>query len=343
MVSRQSAFHGIEDIHGELFSRDKIDAAGITFTAEKHQLEFQGDPIDAYGVFRVMPEGNLQFIAGCGENYEIHPASTIFDTMDEVLGEANGRYETAGILGNGNKVWGLADIGATLRVGNDEQKGYLAGATSFDGSMSSHFWLTLIRIVCQNTLNESLRAAKDKLSYRHTSKSYRKLLNAAEALAAVNTDLKSIEERLNFLASKSAGGIESAKTLLEAILEKPVAKSDTLKAVMENRRRENILSEILAIYDDNDGNAFPEQRGTVYNLLNAVTNYTDHQRSTRAKDEAERDQSRQTSAIFGSGDKLKAKAVMVLTQYAQSANSKPISQIVAGYTGGSVLDSIINQ
>ena len=50
---------------------------------------------------------------------------------------------------------------------------------------------------------------------------------------------------------------------------------------VDTTRRTNILRDILTLYDDNDGNAFPEQRGTAYNLLNSITNYVDHERSSK--------------------------------------------------------------
>jgi hypothetical protein len=67
----------------------------------------------------------------------------------------------------------------------------------------------------------------------------------------------------------------------------------------------------LAAYEKNDGNAFPEQRGTAYNLLNAVTEYTDHTRSTRGNGNG-----RSESAMFGSGERLKAQAVDVIVEAA---------------------------
>lgn len=60
----------------------------------------------------------------------------------------------------------------------------------------------------------------------------------------------------------------------------------------DSTRRNNILSDVLRCYESNDRNAFPEQPGTAYNLLNAVTEYTDHMRSARNGERAE-------SVMFG--------------------------------------------
>ena len=76
-------------------------------------------------------------------------------------------------------------------------------------------------------------------------------------------------------------------------------------------RRDNILASILAQYEYNDGDVFPEQRGTAYNLFNAVTNWTDHERSTKADGRAE-------AAVFGSGAALKSNALDLIIAEAEN-------------------------
>lgn len=65
---------------------------------------------------------------------------------------------------------------------------------------------------------------------------------------------------------------------------------------------------MLELYEQNDGNRFKEQRGTAYNLLNAVTQFVDHERSTRGNGVAV-DVKRSESALFGSGEDLKTDAL----------------------------------
>jgi len=332
-IGRQSAWHGLGTVTGDYINKQTLVEQGIIYTPTKEQLEYKGAPIDAYGIFH--PNGT--FIACCGENYEICPGSVLTDTMEDVLGD-DVKYETAGILGTYQKVWVLVDVKATMRVGDDILEPYLAGATSFDGSMATKFWQTVVRIICQNTMNMSLNSAAKIFSIRHTAKSHAKIRDASAALAAIYRDFKQTEEQLNFLAGRMTGSVDATLSLLDAVLDMPVEPSKPSK------KRDNILADILELYERNDDNAFPEQRGTCYNLLNAITEYTDHYRTTRTRDEDERDNMRFTASLFGSGDKLKSRAMEVITEYAGGAVVKPVNRIITGFTpeSTSILDEIVN-
>ena len=92
----------------------------------------------------------------------------------------------------------------------------------------------------------------------------------------------------------------------------------------------------------------PEIRGTAYNLLNAVTEYTDHHRTSRISDEKKElgytdDQARYESAIFNGGEALKNKAMEVIME--DTAGNPVITRQVFAVTssqstGSSLLDSI---
>ena len=87
--------------------------------------------------------------------------------------------------------------------------------------------------------------------------------------------------------------------------------------IEESKVQQNKAITIVENFENNDGDVFKEQRGTAYNLLNAVTNYVDHSATVRVQDNGElviereqlREQKRAESALFGQGDQLKAKTL----------------------------------
>ena len=82
--------------------------------------------------------------------------------IDSILADQNGaHYETAGCLGKGETVWGLANLNTTINVGTsgDTTEMYLLFATAHNGTFSHLYKLTGTRVVCQNTINIALRSA----------------------------------------------------------------------------------------------------------------------------------------------------------------------------------------
>jgi hypothetical protein len=116
---------------------------------------------------------------------------------------------------------------------------------------------------------------RSKLTIRHTKGAQGKLDGVHEALSGIRADMLTVEEKLNFLAGRRVTR-ESMTAVLDRLFPKPKAEDGAEKD--SSARRNNVLGDILALYESNDQNAFPEQRGTAYGLLNAVTEYTDHAR-----------------------------------------------------------------
>jgi phage/plasmid-like protein (TIGR03299 family) len=144
------------------------------------------------------------FLGAVGEDYQVIQHSEGFRMVDALVGSVDGaHYETAGILGNGEKVWGLADLQLSLTVGQEKQAGYLLFCTSHDGSLSFQWRLCLTQVVCENTLGAALsEKTRAKLTIRHTKNASDRMTVAHEALQGLQSDVHTVEQKLNFLAAR---------------------------------------------------------------------------------------------------------------------------------------------
>ena len=131
-----------------------------------------------------------------------------------------------------------------------------------------------IRIVCQNTLEASLgESTRAGFKVYHTKNAVVGFNDAKQAIQSVGTDLEAMEKQLNFLATKMVTS-NGVKEVFQKLFPQKEQKSKAGQTRFEKK--------IEAIYDrfeSNDGNTFPNQRGTAYNLLNAITGYVDHDKS----------------------------------------------------------------
>lgn len=307
---------------------------GLDFDVFKSQLQDNlGRPVDSWGVFRwnhgdhdawkdaatadrrAIAEKSI-FLGSVGQDYNPNSHVKGFEIVDLLMANKDGaHYETAGVLGQGEVVWGLANLGeSTLIGGEDEIKYFLLFATSHDGSMSNEFRIVSERVVCRNTLRIAMsEKTKAAFKIRHTKNSGQKFADAKVVLANMGTDIKKMADRLNFLAGRKLTR-EGLTTVLDRLFPIKAKEVNGVEIAVSSTRRDNILADILKLYEVNDGNAFPAQRGSSYNLLNAITNYVDHERSSQNNGRAE-------SALFGSGDKLKDEAFHAIWGEAQTASA----------------------
>jgi phage/plasmid-like protein (TIGR03299 family) len=351
-VGREAAWHKLGTVTGRHMTWAEVQAnGGLDYVVFKSQLhDGLGRPVNAWGTFRWNRTDKLAgnreaavFLGVVGEEYNVIQHAEGFRMIDALVASVdNAHYETAGALGNGERVWGLADLNLAVSVGADKQVGYLLFCTGHDGSLSHQYRIVLTRVVCQNTLTAALsEKTRAKLTIRHTKNAGAKLDGIHEALTSLRGDMLTVEEKLNFLATRRVTR-EAVESVFHRLFPKTKAEDGAEKESCT--RRKNVLADILTMYESNDNNAFPEQRGTAYNLLNSIVEYADHSRSSRGGN----GNGRAESALFGSGERLKAQALDVILETANGLpvmSPAPVYRLPAALETGSrgLLDQILTE
>ena len=136
-------------------------------------------------------------------------------------------------------------------------------------------------------------------------------------MTGITVDAKRLEEKLRALAQRKMTR-ESMVTILNRLFPAPKEQD------ANTTRRENVLTEVLGLYASNDNNAIPAIQGSAYNLLNAVTEYTDHFRSARITENRAGysvQQARAENAVSGTGDRLKSNALAVIDEVTTETES----------------------
>ncbi len=295
-------------------------------------------PIPAWGIFR---NSDAAYLGTVGDQYTVIQNRYAFDFVDALLEAENGaHYESAGALGNGERIWCLAKVPHVITVaGEDKSEVYLLFTTSHDGSMAATAKLSTVRVVCQNTLNQALSCNGSMVRVKHTRDAERRLDQAKRLMEGVGADAKKLEEKLNLLATRKMTR-DSLKSIMDRLF--PAPKDEKANTT----RRENVLADVLRLYESNDRGTFPQIKGTAYNLLNAITEYTDHERTARIT-EGRKDysisQARAENAFVGTGDRLKQDALDVILQdtAGNPVHSVIYSRPTAPAPSGSLLDAVI--
>jgi phage/plasmid-like protein (TIGR03299 family) len=318
--SRTAAWHKLGQTVTEAQTWEQaITLAGLDWEVEKVQLTHptSGDLIPAWGTFR---SDNHAFLGTVGNVYEPIQNRYQFDFVDALLEMENGaHYETAGALGNGERVFCLAKIGGGFDVHGigDRHETYLLFTTSHDGRSSAKVLLTAVRVVCQNTLQMALSAAgKNALTIRHTKSAAEKLVEARKLIGAEQATKENLKKKLEALAERKL-----RKNVIADVMRRVFAFDEK---GLPTAQSATAINEVMDRFEDNDNDTFPEIRGTAYNLLNAFTEYTDHfkpVRVTEGRKGLDETALRADNAMFGSGAQFKGSvldAILDATKHSQT-------------------------
>ncbi len=204
------------------------------------------------------------------DSYHIIQNTDAFQFTDNLVG-GDVRYETAGSLAGGKRVWLLARLPETEIVG-DKTEQYLVFTNTFDGSGSVRVACTPVRVVCQNTLNCALRGAKRSWSIRHTANINTRLHEAQEALRLASRYIFALQADAENLATQHLTNLELDKLVNQLF---PIA--DDSKKISKNHaieRREIFRAALEA--DD-----LQNFRGTKWQVVNAAADMADHSQPIR--------------------------------------------------------------
>ena len=293
---------------------DAVKLADLDWQVTKHQLYARNPLKDVVSVpmYATMRSDDGAYLGCVGEGYHVIQNRELFTSIDSLLGVSNGaHYESAGALGNGERVWCLARIPeADFEIdGGDKHRAFVLAASSHDMSLSNVYKIVAERVVCSNTLAVAMSESGATFKIRHTVSAEQRLKLALSIMRSVKGQAVSLKEKFERLAARKLTR-ESVEHVLDRLFPKPKEEGAS------ETRRDGTLSTVLSLYEANDQNAYPSIQGSAYNLLNAVTEFADHFRTARGNGSKPEQvaTARAESALFGSGERLKTQALQVICE-----------------------------
>jgi len=302
---KQKAWHGLGQIVQEYpTSAEAIEFAGLNYQIEKRPIFTATEEIKTH--FATVRTDTAQVLGVVGKKYEIVQNADAFTFFDSLVSGTTGiKYETAGALGNGERIFITAQLPDVLRIGrNDEIEQYIFLTTSHDGSGSIMAAFTPVRIVCNNTLNAALRDHSNALFIKHTAGAAEKLREAARIFAIAQTNGEILEDMFNNWSKIRITDHETKKLIRLAMS----PNKEVFKAIAEDNAAyqfstafENVCEKVFEYAFGAETQQMQTTAGTLYGAYNAVTGY--YQNVNEYKSE----NNRLKSIMFGTGlDRTKA-------------------------------------
>jgi phage/plasmid-like protein (TIGR03299 family) len=303
---RKSAWHSLgQVVDRPADSLEILALAGLDFTADTTSVYMQdpdGSPIIIPGRRAVYRSDTGRPLGVVGDDYTTVQNSRMFEFFQNVC-EAGTVIETAGALNGGRRVWALARIPSlNLAIGQDKSRGYTLISNAHDGSQSVLIQPTIIRVVCQNTLNQALSRGRGNtkgraFAIRHSAGVEAGIRIAEDQYAEAIAQWHGVAEQMKALATVRTTPM-SLQVISDAAFE---VTSDSLKdeAVRARTIRQNREREIDRIRRSETCNVIGTE-DTIYADFQAVTEWIDHAWSKDRS--AER-------AISTTGNEAKARAL----------------------------------
>ena len=264
---RETPWHGLgTKVLDAPASKEALALAGLDWRVLQEPIYTSAEEvIDGYKAN--VRDSDRRVLGVVTDRYKVIQNDEAFAFTDGLLGEGV-RYETAGSLQGGRRVWLLAHMPHEYIISGERISPYLLFSNTHDGSGAIKVALTPIRVVCQNTLNLALSEAKRSWSMIHTGDIREKMQEARDTLFLAEHYMDELGKEFESLRMKKL----TDKQVLEYIEVLLPIEDDFTPQQEKNMKR---LREDMKIrYFD-----APDLQGVgknAYRFVNAVSDFATH-------------------------------------------------------------------
>lgn len=342
MVAGEVPWHGLGvNVESAVTSEDAIRLASLNWKVEKIQLQYV-NPVTkeinkADGKWAIVRNDTGNMLGTVGDVYKPFQNEDGFKFLDDVIGQFDAKYESAGAIYGGSQVWMLVHLPKlSFSVnGSDRIENYALFTNCHDGTKAARCFPTSQRVVCANTFRIAQSDADKGLTIRHTGNLRARVDSAKNALGIAVKGFQEYRENADTLARINVDPIPYFDGILDAVLE--ITKADALKGAdalaaaiatneadkmiaaaqfkREIKKREVTLEDVLARYESGT-NGVNGMRGTGWAALNAVTESADHGKLAGRQVGDDKKSRRFESVISGASDEIKQIAYEQVMQFA---------------------------
>ena len=279
--------------------------AGMDWQIQESPVHFKADAVGHLGSIHSFPEQKVLYrsdtkapLSVVSQRYQVVQPRDVLEFYRDLTQVSDYELETAGVLKGGRKFWALARTGKNTSLkGNDLVNGYLLLATSCDGTLATTVTPTTVRVVCNNTLTIAVDGATRAIKVPHSTGFDAQAVKKQLGIAVSQWD--EFMYRMRILADRKVRPNEALKYFMGVMCDTTCNEEVPDKLVNERAMRK-----VQGLYEGQGrGSRLEAANGTAWGLLNAVTEYVDHERRARSNEY------RMDSAWFGQGAVIKQKAL----------------------------------
>jgi len=290
----------------------EVDACPMSCTQERHG---ETRRITCPNIFANVRSDTYEPLGYVSERYTIVQNSDLADLVQQASDAgAIPRVETAGSLRNGRLVFLCSRMDTMMVGGKDPVNPYFTLLNGHDGKHGLEAMAVTIRTVCANTARMSQMQAKGTgnwLNLRHSGNIKERINEVRALFFTAQEQANSFQEAADAMYQRKLNTGEVRKFFLDVyqtgIGEIPANPQDA----REDRKRDKALKTVAHWLQNFESPTCTENgvSGSAWGAYNAVTEWSDHQRTVRRNSKSEDKQdARNFSNLFGRSNQFKGRA-----------------------------------
>lgn len=270
--TREKPWHGLGTIVSNApTSVEALELAGLDWRVIQKEI-YTSDGLVINGYCANVRDCDKKILGIVSNRYKVVQNVDAFAFTDDLLGEGV-RYETAGSLQEGRKIWLLAKLPNEYIIMGEQITPYLVFCNSHDGSGAVRVAMTPVRVVCSNTLNLALNTAKRSWAAKHTVNITDKLCEAKETLLFAENYMSELDSEIQNLERIKLND-RKVKEYINTLI--PISDDMTIQQKKNiYNLRENLQQRYFEAPDLLDVGK------TGYRFINAVSDFATHNQPLR--------------------------------------------------------------
>ena len=267
-------WHGLGSVlEGTLTSARALEASGLDWRVRLEAVQVanpewrrDGQAVPSVAILR---EKDSAVLGASGLGYRPVQNETLF-AVGDTLTEAGARWETAGSLYGGRRVWGLMRLDESLPgevVAGDAVRPYLLLANAHDGLRCAELLLTTVRVVCANTYRvATMSGGHGVFRLRHTANVEVRMAQAAQLLRKARDRYDEFMDTARLLNRHKVTKDEQVDLVAEAL---GIERGPELRGLLKKK----LERAVMCLEAERASAADPDSLWTAFN---GVTRFSTH-------------------------------------------------------------------
>lgn len=268
-------------VKGVSTTTEAIEVANLDFRVVKKPLfiktDDEGSLIQAPEAFATVRQDTNTILGTVGEKYNILQNKDAFKYFDTLIEEGKATIETAGMLGNGERIFIVAKLPNPIDIFGKEDliDIHLIITTSHDGKTATNVMFVPVRLASNSTLNVDLGSKVPNFyKIKHTKGQRDRLQTGKEIMDLENQYRYKIEDIFQKLANTPASESDYERVIVAGLADSHKIYKDYFNPLAKTTTRfKNYVEDVLKYATYTPSQQTPATQDTLFGAYTAVTGY----------------------------------------------------------------------